>query len=126
MSQGGPGIVVNMERIEEEHEVFTGSAAIAATIAPGKPFQLIGLELHLNSAPAASENLTVTKDAGAGAVYDTKLYSIDLSSGSVADLVKYFDVPIKCYHKDDEIDIAWVNTNTKTYGLTVYWRALKG
>ena len=127
MAQGGPGVIVNMERIVEEHEVHTGAAAIAASLAPGEPFQLLGFELHLNAAPTTSQSFTVKKDAGAGAdVYDTLLYSRDLSSGSVTDLVYYFDTPVKCYHKDDEIDFAWTNTDTKTYGLTIYWRKLKG
>lgn len=119
-------VIVNNERSPEEFETFTGALAIAATIAPGEPFQLLGIELHLSAAPTTAEDLTVTKDAGAGANYDTELYSNDLSSGSVVSLVKYFDIPIKCYHKDDEIDIAYANTDTRTYGLTVYWRTLKG
>lgn len=126
MSQGGPGVIVDKNRIIEEHEVFTGSAAIAATVAPGEPFQLLGFELHLNAALSTSQDFTITKDAGVGPAYDTELYSRDLGAVSTVDLVYYFDEPIKCYHKDDEIDFAYTNTDTKTYGLTVYWRKLKG
>jgi len=125
-AQGGPGVAVNNERIIEEHEVHTGAAAIAASLAPGEQFQLLGFELHLNAAPTQSEAFTVTKDSGVGTAYDTVLYSRDLSVGSVVNVVYYFDPPIKCYHRDDEVDFAWTNTNTKTYGLTIYWRKLKG
>ena len=127
MAQGVPGVVVNQDRIEEEADVFTATTgAIAASIAPGVPFQLLGFELALNTAPSTSEDFTVTKNAGLGAAYDVELYSKDLSDGSVTDLIYYFDVPIKCHNKDDAIDFAYTNTDARTYGLTVYWRALKG
>ena len=126
MAAGGQGVVVNNERIAEEHEVHTGSAAIAVSLAPNQPFQLLGFELHLSAAGSTSQNFTLTKDSGVGSAYDTVLYSRDLSSGSVVDLVYYFDIPIKCYHRDDEIDFAWTNTQVRTYGLTIYWRRLKG
>ena len=127
MAQGVPGVMVNMERIEEECDVFTAiSGAMADSIAPGIPFQLLGFELALNTAPTTSEDFTVTKNAGVGAAYDIALYSNDLSNGSVTDIIYYFDVPIKCHNKDDVIDFAFANTDNRTYGLTVYWRALKG
>ena len=124
-AQGGPGASVNGMRSAEEHEVHTGAAAIAASLAPDTQYQLLGFEIHLSAAPTQSEAFTVTKDAGVNAVYDTVLYTRDLSVGSVTDVVYYFDPPIKCYHRDDEIDFAWTNTNTKTYGLTIYWKALR-
>lgn len=127
MAQGVPGIMVNQNRIEEECDIFTAtSGAIADSIAPGVPFQLLGFELAVNIAPTTSQAFTVTKNAGIAAAYDTVLYSNDLSDGSVTDIIYYFDVPIKCHNKDDAIDFAYTNTDARTYGLTVYWRALKG
>lgn len=127
MAQGVPGVMVNQERIEEECDVFTAtSGAMADSIAPGVPFQLLGFELAFNTAPSTSEDFTVTKNAGVNTVYDTNFYTKDLSDGSVTDLVYYLDVPIKCHNKDDAIDFAFANTDDRTYGLTVYWRALKG
>lgn len=127
MAQGVPGVMVNQDRIEEECDVFTAtSGAMANSIAPGIPFKLLGFELKINIAPTTSEDFTVTKNAGLGAVYDVELYSNNLSDGSVTDLVYYFDIPVKCHNKDDAIDFAFANTDDRTYGLTVYWRALKG
>ena len=127
MAQGVPGVVVNQDRVEEECDSFTATTgAMADSIAPGVPFQLLGFELAINTAPSTSEDFTVIKNAGLGAAYDTNLYTNDLSDGSVTDLVYYFDVPIKCHNKDDVIDFAFTNTDDRTYGLTVYWRALKG
>lgn len=119
------GVIISKDVMIEEYEVHTGAAAIAASLAPGEAFHLLGFELHLNAALSTSQDFTVTKDAGAGTAYDTELYSRDLGSDSVKDLIYYFDKPIKCYHKDDEIDFAYTNTDTKTYGLTIYWGRLK-
>lgn len=127
MAQGVPGIMVNQDRIEEECDIFTAtSGAMADSIAPGVPFQLLGFELVLNTAPSTSEDFTITKNAGVGEAYDVNVYTKDLSDGSVTDIVYYFDVPIKCHNKDDAIDFAYTNTDDRTYGLTVYWRLLKG
>lgn len=127
MSQGVPGVMVNQDRIEEECDCFTATTgAMAASIAPGVPFQLLGFELAINTAPTTSEDFTVTKNAGVDAAYDTVIYTNDLSSGSVTDLVYYFDTPIKCHNKDDAVDFAYTNTDARTYGLTAYWRGLKG
>lgn len=122
----GNGVIINNERFIEEHEIFTAAVALDESLAPGEPFEFLGFELHLNAAPSQSENFVVKKNAGAGAAYDVELYSLDLSTGSTTDVIEDFDgVPIKCYNKSDEIDFDWTNTNTKTYGLTVYWRKLK-
>lgn len=127
MAQGVPGVMINQNRIEEECDIFTAtSGAMADSIAPGVPFQLLGFELALNTAPTTSEDFTVTKNAGVNAAYDTLLYSNDLSDSSVTDIVYYFESPIKCHNKDDAIDFAYTNTDDRTYGLTVYWRTLKG
>ena len=96
MAQGVPGIMVNQNRTEEECDIFTAtSGAMADSIAPGVPFQLLGFELAINTAPTTSENFTVTKNAGVDAAYDTVLYSNDLSDGSVTDIIYYFD-PTLC------------------------------
>ena len=94
----------------------TGSSAIATTVAPGRPFQLEEVRIHLSAAGGAG-NLTVTMDAGAGSAYDTVLQTQDMTS--VTDYVWKPTRPIVCTHASDEIDIAWANTNSKTYGLTV-------
>lgn len=127
MAQGVPGVMINQDRIEEECDVFTATTgAMADSIAPGVPFQLLGFELAVNTAPTTSQVFTVTKNAGAGAAYDTLAYSNDLSVGSITDLIYYFDVPIKCHNKDDVVNFAYTNTDARTYGLTAYWRTLKG
>ena len=104
----------------------TGAVAVATSIKPpsGTAFQLYGFYLNLSSAPTTSENFTVTLDSGGGAAYDTNIYTRDLTVGSVTDVVKMFDEPIICTG-GDEIDFAWANTDTRTYGLTIIWRRMR-
>ena len=89
---------------------FTGATTIAEALAPGVKFKLRRIELNLSSA-ATQETLTVTLDAGDGATYDTVLYSKAMAG--VQDLIRGFD---KEFEPDDEIDIAWDNSDTRTYG----------
>jgi hypothetical protein len=96
----------------------TGSGAIAKTIAPGVQWQLEEVRLHLSGAGGA-ENFTITIDAGAGAAYDTVLLTEDMTT--VTDLVwKPEDGPI-LLAANDEVDIAFTNTATRTYGLEVVY-----
>jgi hypothetical protein len=98
----------------------TGAAAIAATLAPGRAFQLLEVRLHL-SAVGASGSLTATVDSNAGSAYDVKLLSEDLSS--ITDLIWQPDFPLH-FDAGDEIDFAWTNAGTKTYGLEVKFNPL--
>lgn len=108
------------------------------TIAPGHPWELGGFRITLNASSATSENLTVTVDSGAGSVYDHRLLAYDMDtvqylawyppmiliddSSPVANYNSGF-VPIE-FGKDDEVDFAWANSNSKTYGLEVFWRRI--
>lgn len=93
---------------------FTGASAIAEALAPGVKFRLLRIELNL-SAAATQDTLTVTLDAGNGTAYDTILFSRAMGTGSVQDLVIPFGEKY-VFEADDEIDIAWTNTDARTYG----------
>jgi len=97
---------------------FTGALAVAQSIGPGGgEFRLAGFVLHASGAIAA-ESITFTTDDIEGAVYDTVLENVDLTG--LTDLVYMIPqderVPIK---QDSELDVAWANANTVTYGLKV-------
>lgn len=98
----------------------TGAAAIAtsATVPTGETYALISITVHFSAAPVASEALTVTLNANAGAAYDTVLYSLDPSSGSTTDIVYQPTYPL-ALEGGDSIDVAFANTNTNTYGLQI-------
>ncbi len=124
----GNGVIINNERIIVEHENHTGSSALAVSLAPGEPFQLLGFECHQGTIASTPQNMTLTKDGGAAAdVYDTVVHTVAMATAGNDNIVENFDdEPVKCYHKDDEIDFAWTNGDGRTYGLTIFWRKLKG
>ena len=103
--------------------VATGAVAIAKTLAPAAKFRLLSVTLHMSSAPTTSQNFTVTLDAGDAAAYDTVLVSRDLSVGSVTDQVWTFGEGYE-FESDDEIDIAYTNTDTRTYGLRIVYELI--
>lgn len=96
----------------------TGSAAIAATVAPGKAWRLKAVRVHLSAAGGA-DNLTVQVDAGAGAVYDTVLLTQDMTS--IVDLAWEEDHLLAA---GDRITVAWANGSARTYGLEVVYEWL--
>lgn len=97
----------------------TGAAAIAATLTPTGPIELVCVKLHLSAAGGTAENFTVTIDSATAAAYDTILFSQDMNT--VTDILWVPDQPIPILN-DDELDFAYVNTNTRTYGLEVIFR----
>ena len=99
----------------------TGSAALASTLAPGHSFELLEVKLHLNGASSTSENFTATVDAAGGAVYDVILYAKDMNTLTN---VVWRPEPNLIFSATDEIDFAWANTNTKTYGLEVVFKGI--
>jgi len=85
-------------------------------------YELLGVELHIvGTAPTTTENFTVIRDATAGSPYDAKLYSKDM--GGVKDIVWGPEEPL-LFALNDEVDIAWLNSEAKTYGLSVRYRRL--
>ena len=95
----------------------TGAAAIDLTIAPGGRFQIENIRVHLSAAGTAGD-LTVTVDSGTAAAYDTVLLTQDMSS--ITNLNYIFTHPVKL-EAGDEIDIAWANGSTRTYGIEVVY-----
>lgn len=91
----------------------TGSAAIAATLAPGRAFQLTEIRVHLSAAGVAG-NLTVNMDSAGGTAYDTNLLTQDMST--VVNLVWQPDKPMY-FENGDEVDVIWANASARTYGV---------
>ena len=98
----------------------TGAAAVDMTIAPGVPWQLESIRIHLSAGGAATD-LTATVDAGAGAVYDVVLAT--QAMGGVTDYFYKPDFPIP-FGPDDELDIAYDNGDGATYGIEVYYQGI--
>lgn len=98
----------------------TGAGAVAYTLKPGAKFRLKEIRVHLSAAGGAG-NLTATVDAAAGAAYDAVVYSQDMAS--VTDLFYQPTFPIQ-FEAADEVDFAWPNASSRTYGLSVYYDLL--
>jgi len=97
------------------------SSALALTVAPAVPWELHEVRVHLGAAGAAGA-LTVTMDAGAGSKHDTLLYT--QSMGAVTHVEKTWETPPKFTHYNDQIDIAYANGGSATYGIEVVYKLL--
>ena len=116
-------ILTKVTRTITQHKATATSGAIALVVDPAAAFKLVSLSLHFNTAPTTSENLTVTLDSGQGAAYDTVLYKRDPSVGSLTDLyVEFGDNFV--FASDDHLDVAYANTDARTYGIIARTEAL--
>ena len=98
-------------------ERVTGAVAIAKTIAPGKPWQLEEMRIHL-SAVGGAGNLTATMDAEGGVAYDNVLHTVDMSAQTD---VTWQPTRPRLFAKGDELDFAWPNAGGKTYGMEIIY-----
>lgn len=98
----------------------TDTTAISETTTPlTRPAIFASLTLHLSAAPTTAGNFVVTLDSANGAAYDTVLYSLDLASSSVTDLLldkSDIDTPLM---PGDAIRVTYANADARTYGLQV-------
>jgi len=95
----------------------TGTGTAIATLAPGGDFHLLGIRFNLGSALAAAETLTVTLDANEGPAYDTVLFTLDLGTPDIRDLVIPFGGDEDYFVSGDQIVIALsANTGADTWG----------
>ena len=109
------------------HDLQYTASALALTVAPKTPFQLLSIDLHTDASLAGTA-LTITKDADAdgltSAVYfDTVLYSVDLPTLTSTSLYKTFE-GIESLSEADELDIAQSNTGSKNIGCDVCWKPI--
>jgi hypothetical protein len=103
---------------------FAGSSAIAETITTplsGNKWVIDEIRIHL-SANGDAENLTVDVDSNSGSAYDFNFLTQSMSS--ISDLRYVPDGDKIVFEADDEVDIAYTNTSSRTYGLEVITRAV--
>ena len=97
----------------------TGTNTAIASLTPAAAFQLLGVRFNVSTgAPlAAAETLTVTLDAGDGAAYDTILFSQDLGTAGIVDVVIPFGGEEDFFEAADIIVIALsANAGGDTWG----------
>ena len=102
-------------------ETFGGTETIKTMYGADHPFEFLGFEVKLSAVGGASENLTAILDADAGAAFDVQYYSQDMNA--VQYISEMFTVPKKC-KAGDKIDIAYANTNDKTWSVKLFTRRL--
>ena len=102
----------------------TASVAMAYSLDPGFAFELVEFTLHLNATAGTSEDFTVTKNANAGAAYDTLLYTKDLSTLLTPNV--YFSAQPEefVFEAGDTLDFAFTNTSLDAYGLQIKYRRI--
>jgi len=99
----------------------TGAGTAIATLSPGAAYKLVAVRFHLGSALAAAETLTITSDIGAGAVYDTVLFSSDLGTPDIRDVVVEFGDAYVFAAADDIVIALSANAGADIWGCqTIY------
>ena len=95
----------------------TGTGTAIASLTPAAAFQLLEVRLHLGSALAAAETLTITLDANYGVAYDTQLFSQDLGTAGILNVVVEFGGDSYFFENGDVIVIALsANAGLDTWG----------
>jgi hypothetical protein len=111
-------VAVNSNKREIQTGRATGAAAIALSVAvpANERRRVASVMVHLSAAPNVAGDLTVTLNANAGAVYDTRLLTQDMNG--LTDLVWTPDGDI-FLEAGDSVDVAFANAQTRTYGAQV-------
>lgn len=111
------------DRLEKSLKKFdftgTGNIAASAVVPAGQRYRYVGLTLHLSADPTVNNPVSVTLNAAAGAVYDTKLNYAVMSGQDLAlpAAMPAYGVSEVLLGGGDAIDVAWTNPGGITYGL---------
>jgi len=98
----------------------TGAVAMADTFSIGRDFKLLSIRIHL-SAVGIAGNLTCALNSIAGSAYDFNIITADMTL--VDDFVWTPDGEL-LFAAGDELDFAWANASSRTYGLEVKYEIL--
>jgi hypothetical protein len=111
------GVARGISAVRRKHTA-TGAAALAERVEVGVWAKVAWVGLKFNAAPTTSEALTITLDAKDGATYDVVLYTVDPSASAMTALSWTPDQDV-WLAPGDALAVAYTNTDTKTWGLTV-------
>ena len=105
---------------------LSGGESIALTTSNKAPCELVSVEFNwtAGTAPTTADLIVITKDAGDGTGYDNVLASINPSSTGGLSAHKLFwtpgpEIPRVVLQQDDEIKVAYTNTNNLAITCTV-------
>lgn len=95
----------------------TGTGTTLANLTPGAAFHLLGIRIHVGSALASAETLTVTNNSGTASAYDTLLFTLDMGTPDIRDVVIPFGGDEDFFGASDVIDIVLsANAGGDTWG----------
>lgn len=101
----------------------TGAAALSERLEVGEPTKITWVGVHFSAAPTTSENLVIRRDADAGAAYDVALVTVNPASAGATDVYWEPDEPFYL-SPGDAVGVAFTNTDTKTWALTIVGEAI--
>lgn len=99
----------------------TAALAIAASLATEKAAQILSVRCKFSAAPTTAGDFTVTRNAGAGAGYDTVEYTVDPSVAATVSISWTPDSELWLV-PGDSLDVAYTNADTRTYGVEIVIR----
>ncbi len=104
--------------------VLTAStAAVSFATNPSGVYRLLRVEAKMDAAATATENFTITIDAGDGGAYDSLLYSVAASTLSAPNVAQAFGIGYE-YEADDDVDVAFTNSEANTVSVRVVYELL--
>ena len=102
------------------HLYDTGAGVLAFTLAPNRNIVLIAIKLHLSGNGQGNEKFTATVDSTEGSAHDVVAASQNMTGN--ADFVRLYEADGLPFERGDEIDFAFANSGSVTFGLEVVYR----
>ena len=99
----------------------TGAATVSMTVTPTTDVNIDAVRFNIGTAGATAGNFTVTLSSGTSAVYNTLLFSQNMSA--TTDINQTLLGPVA---KGDALVCAYTNTNARTWGCEVYMSRVEG
>lgn len=109
-----------MVGVKKQTQPVTGAGVMSYTFAPGKDFVFEEVRLHLNAASATAENFVIQLVSSRGSLYNINLYTKNMNT--VQDLA-YQPVKPHEFGAEDSLTFTWTNTNLKTWGMEIVYKA---
>ena len=104
-------------------ETFDGTETVSYVVAPGCDFILIGIEMHLSSAPNTADVFSCTVDSNAGSAWDQVVYSTTMVSGTTTDISS--SSIDKYFFDGDKLVFAFANTDGRLCGIKTTIRRVR-
>ena len=102
----------------------TGAAALALSTVENRRFKLVKVTVNFDTKPTTAEDVTLTLNAKASAAYDTVIGRATPSTGSGTGAVVFTGDDNDIFEEGDELDLAFTNTDTNTYGARIVTEAV--